>query len=742
MDYKDWLGEDNTLGLDIMMRKYRYGDETFDEWLDRVSGNHEDVKELIFKKEFIFGGRILSNRGTPGKKTYSNCYVITPPEDNLESIFDTAKKLARTYSYGGGCGIDLAKLCPKGMKVNNAAKESTGAVSFMDLYDTTTGLIGQNGRRGALMLSMPVNHPDIKDFIKIKSDVNKINNANISVRVNDEFMEAVVKNETYNLHFERPEVEEYFSEKINARELFDEICKLNWSYAEPGILYWDTITRHNLLEKDDSFSYGGVNPCAEEPLPPGGSCCLGALNLASFVTNPFTEEADFDWNEFDKAVHVAVKALNDVLDEGLELHPLDEQKESVRDWRQIGLGMMGLADCLIMLGFTYGEDDANLFCENIASELFIESVKESERLGKELGSYPKFNAEKINKSTMLKKAGLNVEALRNSQLLTVAPTGSISTMIQVSGGIEPIYANTYTRKTQSLHGENVTYKLFTPIVKNYMDTHGIEKEEDLPEFFITSSQVEPMKRIKTQAAWQKYIDASISSTVNLPESATIEDIFNIYMEAWKQGLKGVTVFRDNCSRDPVLSTEKSEPKTAQTEKQLDYIEPVTRNELGKCLSGNTYVKNTACGKLYITINHDENGNLVEVFIDPGKSGGCVANAECLGRYASMAMRGGMKIESVIDATKGIKCSACTNVRGKGIKPIDGLSCGDIVARTILEEYEKCKKDIETPKAEPAIAVSDAPPASTPTSKCPKCGEPLSYSGGCKQCLSCGWSKCE
>lgn len=588
------------------------------------------------------------------------------------------------------------------------------------------------------MLSMPVSHPDIREFIKIKSDLNKINNANISVRVNDEFMQTVEKDGEYNLHFERPEVGEHFSEKIKAKDLFKEICELNWDYAEPGFIYWDKIERHNLLEHDDTFAYGGLNPCAEEPLPSGGSCCLGALNLASFVINPFTDKADFDWKEFDRAIHIAVKALNQVLDEGMDLHPLDEQKKSVHDWRQIGLGMMGLADCLIMLGFTYGEDNTNIFCENIASKLFIEAVRASEELGKELGSYPNFDAEKINKASMLKKVGLSVEALRNSQLLTVAPTGSISSMLGISGGIEPIYANSYTRKTQSLHGEDVTYKVYTPIVKKYMELFGLKDESELPEYFITSAKIDPMKRVKTQAAWQKYIDASISSTVNLPKEATVEDIYNIYMEAWKQGLKGITVYRDGCARTGVLSTEEKVETPIAEERTLDCIAPITRNELGKCLSGNTYVKDTACGKLYITINHDENGNLVEVFIDPSKSGGCVANAECLGRYASMAMRGGMKIESVVDATRGIKCSACT--KSKGVKNIDGLSCGDIVARTIQEEYEKLKgfPILKAPTAKKTVT----PPTTAKVTKCPKCGEPLAYSGGCKQCLGCGWSKCD
>lgn len=261
MNVEQWLGEDNKLGIDIWEKKYRYCNETFDEWLDRVSGGNDNIKYLIKEKKFLFGGRILANRNIPGNKTYSNCYVITPPDDNLESIFDAAKKLARTFSYGGGCGIDIGKLCPKDAKVNNTAKKSSGAVSFMDLYNLTTGLIGQNGRRGALMISIPVNHPDIEDFIRIKSDLDKITNANISIRVDNEFMEAVKTNSNYKLSFTRPESGETITKIVNAKEIFHKICEMNWNYAEPGVLFWDTITNHNLLVNDENFEYAGTNPC-------------------------------------------------------------------------------------------------------------------------------------------------------------------------------------------------------------------------------------------------------------------------------------------------------------------------------------------------------------------------------------------------------------------------------------------------------------------------------------------------
>ena len=265
---QDWLGADNQLGIDIWERKYRNGDESFMDWLDRVSGGSDTVKRMILDKRFLFGGRILANRGTSNgdrKITLSNCYVLNAPQDNLESIFDCAKKLARTYSYGGGVGVDLSNLAPNGAKVRNAAKESSGAVSFMDLYSLVTGLISQNGRRGALMLSLSVDHPDIEEFIDVKKDLDRVTKANISVRITSEFMEAVINDRDYDLEFTRNETGETIRKTVNAKALFMKIAENNWDMGEPGVLFWDRITDWNLLSEYDNFEYAGVNPCAEEP---------------------------------------------------------------------------------------------------------------------------------------------------------------------------------------------------------------------------------------------------------------------------------------------------------------------------------------------------------------------------------------------------------------------------------------------------------------------------------------------
>lgn len=270
MTVEEWLGQNNQLGIDIWNKKYRYNNESFEEWLDRITAGNEDVKQLIRGRKFLYGGRILANRGALGERrsTYSNCYVITPPEDNIESIFDCAKKLARTYSYGGGCGVDISKLAPRGATIRNAASTTTGSVSFMDLYSLVTGLIGQSGRRGALMISLSCEHPDLEEFIEVKNNLDKVLYANISVRVTDAFMEAVAgrgkvpEDTSFRIHFTRDETGETIERIVDAREVFAKLAENNWSSAEPGILFWDRIKKWNLLSNTPEFEYAGVNPCA------------------------------------------------------------------------------------------------------------------------------------------------------------------------------------------------------------------------------------------------------------------------------------------------------------------------------------------------------------------------------------------------------------------------------------------------------------------------------------------------
>ena len=732
MTVEQWLGESNKLGIDIWRNKYLHNNETFDEWLKRVSGGNKDVEDLIVEKKFLPGGRILSNRGvTDSKVTYSNCYVISPPEDNIESIYDCCKNLARTYSYGGGCGIDISKLAPAGAKVHNQARSTSGAVSFMETFSQVTAQIGQNGRRGALMISIDCHHPDLLEFIDIKTKPDSVTKANISVKVTDDFMQAVKDDKEWMMSFTRPETGETITKTARAVDIFNKLCQNNWDWAEPGILFWDRIENWNLLSNNDEFHYAGTNPCAEEPLPAGGSCLLGSMNLAAFV-----KKGKFDFDDFCESVNVAVEALNDILEEGLPLHPLEEQRKSVNEWRQIGLGIMGLADMLIKLELPYDSEEARDLCDDIAHAMADQAMWMSAAIAEwKKSPYAKCDPRVMDTPYFKAHADtltyLKVRecGLRNSQLLTIAPTGTLSTMLGISGGIEPIFANSYTRKTESLHGHDEFYKVYTPIVQEYMDTHGLKDESELPKWFVTSSDISPRDRIAMQAVWQNSIDASISSTINLPETATVEDIKDIYMTAWEMGLKGVTVFRNGCKRTGILTTDSKESKTCTDESKApkyNYITPVSRKSIGTT-HGNTYCKKCACGTLYITLNRDDDGNVVESFIHTSKGGICQANTSAVNRLVSLCMRSGVKTDEIIDQLKGITCGACTKAMSNGIK-LDGISCPDILARTLIEFCKPMdeKKLVEKP---------------TNQECCPECGEPIIHDGGCVQCTNCGWSKC-
>ena len=704
MTVQDWLGAENQIGIDIWEKKYRYGDESFDQWLDRVSGGDPELRQLIVDKKFLFGGRILANRGLPDedkKITYSNCYVIEPPEDNIESIFDCAKKLARTYSYGGGCGIDISKLAPKGARVRNAAKESSGAVSFMDLYSMVTGLISQNGRRGALMISMDVDHPDIEDFIDIKKDHDRVTKANISVKVDDTFMQNAEREAPYTLYFHRNETGEEYDKQVNARDILHHLAENNWDMGEPGVLFWDRIKNWNLLSGYDDFEYAGVNPCAEEPLPSFGSCLLGSINLAAFVD----ENGNFDFDELHEAVFTAVVALNRVLDEGLPKHPLQEQRDSVRDWRQIGLGVMAIGDMLIKMGVEYGSVESLELCAQISKDILNAAVYTSANLALSEGPFPKYDYDKLCKSefyqynvTEENKNIVKLYGLRNSQLLTIAPTGTISTMIGVSGGIEPIFATHYTRKTESLHGEDKYYTVYTPIVKEYMQKNGLTDVEQLPDYFVTAQHLAPMDRIAMQGVWQVCIDASISSTVNLPEEATVEDIECIYIQAWQAGLKGITVFRDNCRRTGILTTEKpKEKKKGYDELKADgLIQPaddpyIPRGHVlpaGDNLIGKKRKLTTGCGSLHCTAFFDpKTGKLMETYLSRGSTGGCANSYTGLSRMISLAARAGVELDDIVDQLNS--CGVCPSyaVRRATKKDTSPGACCPIAVGKALKEMQ-------------------------------------------------------
>lgn len=520
---------------------------------------------------------------------------------------------------------------------------------------------------------------------------------------------------------------------------------------------------------------------AEEPLPAYGACCLGSINLSEFVIDPFTDKARFDFDNFEKAVRIGVRALNEVLDEGLPLHPLKAQQETARDWRQIGLGIMGLSDMLIKMKLTYGSPESLTLCGAIGRDMANMALFESALLAKKYGTYPNYNKGAILNSEFFidnaseaTKGVVEEYGLRNSQLLTCAPTGSIATMIGVSGGIEPVFANSYTRKTESLHGEDKYYKVFTRIAKQYMEENGLgDDESKLPSYFITAPEIPYEDRINMQSVWQKHIDASISSTVNLPKSSTVWDIGKLYMYAWEKGLKGITVYREGCKREGILTHD--EPKETNTEtKEKTNVTAVQSNELSRGyifevsddLIGYKRKLQTGCGGLHFETYFDEfNGEPYETFINIGSSGSCERLLQALSRMMSLCLRSGVPVEAVIDQLKSIRpcLSYVSRTKTKG-DTSPGTSCPSAIGNALEELYLKTQERffsdmdgldtyledevteiVETECGDCTICSNqgiEEDKTNNTSPKCPDCGEPLRMEGGCNICISCGWSKCD
>lgn len=498
-------------------------------------------------------------------------------------------------------------------------------------------------------------------------------------------------------------------------------------------------------------------------MPSGGSCLLGSLNLSAFVDN----DGNFDFDALTDAAFDATIALNDVLDEGLPLHPLQEQRDSVRDWRQIGLGIMGLADMLIKMGVKYGSQDSIDLCEHIASTILNTAALASTNLACTRGTFPMYDYDSLKQSYFFR---LNIDkkvqnavaenGMRNSQLLTIAPTGTLSTMLGISGGIEPIFANYYKRKTESLYGEDKYFKVYTPIVKEYMQAHQLTDDSQLPDYFVTAPDIKPIDRIKMQSIWQKYIDASISSTVNLPNEATVDEVADIYLNAYKHGLKGITVFRDGCRRAGILTTTPKDDdraveidnnigNTVSTPEELPrgYIVDTSDDLVGKKRK-----LITGCGSLHCEAFFDPvSGDLMETFFSKGSSGGCNNFMIGLSRMISLAARSGCRIDSIVDQlnSSGVCPSYAVRTATKH-DTSKGSCCPVAIGKALKEMWLEMQYDIDGSGIDTDTEIihnndGTATIITTSTStiqvKCPECGEVLVHEGGCDICKNCGWSKC-
>lgn len=684
----------------------------------------DKVECLLASGTFFFGGRTmyLAGRKNEINAAGSNCYVVPIEDDTIEAIYEANKHMARIFSKGGGVGTDISILRPRNAKVNNAAKSSTGAVSFLDLFNETGNVISQHGRRGATMVSIDCSHPDIEELLDTKMKGDRLQSMNVSIKFTDEFMTAVDCDKPYTLKFDVKSTGEHIEKTIKAREFFKKFCECQWNWGDPGALFIDEFNDYNLLSGYDNFHILTTNPCAELPLGAWGSCNLGSINLAKFV-DMYTGK--FCWDDFANTVHVAVRALNNALDYSYDKQPYEENRKYIRDWRPIGLGVFGYADMLVELGLEYGSDKALEFTRKLFHRLTNEAVKASALLCQDyFNTFGEYDYDKTADSKFFQsldddtKEWVKKYGLLNGQLISIAPTGSISLLAgRYTGGCEPIYKLYYERTTHKLEEQGKTFRVFSRSIENLLARNKLPMDmgaEDIKKMFpyvVESHDVEPIRRILTQATMQKYVDNSISSTVNLPESATPDDIFAIYDAAWQVGCKGITVFRDNCARGNILGLSKKEEKPTILH---DSLKPERRGDIGT-LVGKTYTQVMGDGtKLYITVNWKDD-KLFEIFVNSERH---KDEVDGITRLISLSMRCGVSIDAII----------------KQLFKLNADSVGFAVGMTLNDAYTL---DSHEPIVQ-EVEVEDRPREM----ECPEChSKNVKLSGHCWQCDSCGASGC-
>lgn len=586
-----WKNREVSMG--IFKAKYAATpDETPEQFCDRVASIVRPelqgwVRDSLARGTFCFGGRTLYMAGRPEvKASSSNCYIMPMPEDDIESIYKSNSEMARIFSRGGGAGVNISKLRPRGAKVRNSAETSTGSVSFLELYNTTGNIIGARGRRAAEMVCINCDHPDVIELLHVKEQRQKLASMNISVLFTDAFMEAVLTDSTYKLHFEVKETGEKIEKTINARDFFMDFCKVAWDMGDPGVMFNDTIQQHNFNPNRSDYHISTSNPCSEFLGPDYSSCNLGSLNVYQFIRNRFKDNAYFDFGAFTAYVKKAVYALNDVLDYGYDKQPLDANRKCIDDWRQIGLGIFGLADAFVALKIKYGSSESTRFVDKLMRKMHKAAMKATTELAKQDGPYGKFSAAMLPyvPETLMTTKDVDMimkaEGMANASLLSIAPTGSMSLFMgNFTGGVEPIFKLFYERSTHKMENTGGHFRVYARSIEDLLDTynlpHDLSAEEIKKRFpwVVESHDVPWAERVILQSVIQKYVDNAISSTVNLPNSATVEDVFNIYIAAWRSGCKGITVFRDGCARGNILGVDTDKPVEKEEKKEVAPKQP-------------------------------------------------------------------------------------------------------------------------------------------------------------------------
>lgn len=717
-----------------------------------VTATEAEFYAMMTRLEFLPNSPTLMNAGRELQQL-SACFVLSI-EDSMESIFETIKDTAIIHKSGGGTGFSFSRLRGKNSRVRSTGGISSGPVSFMKVFNSATQAVKQGGtRRGANMGILRVDHPDILEFIKCKESDKEITNFNISVALTEEFMKKAAENKEYDL------IDPHTKKSVgtlNAKDVLDLIIKMAHKNGEPGIIFIDRMNKDNPTPKSGEIE--STNPCGEQPLLPYESCNLGSINLARMV-----DDGAINWQKLGDTVRKAVHFLDNVID--MNSYPLKRIEDTTKSNRKVGLGVMGFADMLLMLGITYGSESSMKIAEKVMKFILDEAKIASQDLAKERGPFPNF------KDSIYNVAG--AKRLRNATLTTIAPTGTLSIIANCSSGIEPVFAISYIRnimdntKLIEVHPyfKEVAEKggFFTPELMNIIAQKGSLKSlsevpERIQKVFVTAHDIDAVSHIMMQSAFQKYTNNAVSKTVNLPQSATVEDVGRIYKLAYEGGCKGVTIYRDHSRDEQVLSI----PAATEPKQQLTGAKISPRPRPNVTVGTTTKIA-TGCGNLYVTINEDEKGQPFEVFMSMGKAGGCaMSQLEAMGRLLSLALRSGIDTNSIIEQLRGIRCPSPSWEKGGRI-----FSCSDAIARVLERRIVEAKKGAAKPEsgtaADAASQASSSPAQESGLSQpgssavntqkavkaktgnivgvCPDCGSSLRHVEGCMVCNSCGYSKC-
>ncbi|WP_439150323.1 adenosylcobalamin-dependent ribonucleoside-diphosphate reductase [Sulfitobacter sp.] len=714
-------------------------EDTPDVWEDTFFEALEDFK-------FLPAGRITAGAGTARRVTLFNCFVMGTVPDSMGGIFDMLKEAALTMQQGGGIGYDFSTIRPKGADVLGVSADASGPLSFMDVWDAMCRTIMSAGsRRGAMMATMRCDHPDVEDFIAAKSDSARLRMFNMSVLITDPFMDAVKADQSWDLQFGGK-----VYRTVQARDLWNRIMKATYEFAEPGVIFIDRINAANNLSYCETIA--ATNPCGEQPLPPYGACLLGSINMARMVADPFDKAAHLDVDALNKLVATAVRMMDNVVD--VSQFPLEAQQKEAKAKRRIGLGVTGLADALLMVGLRYGSDEAaaqtEAWLKAIARAAYLASVD----LAKEKGAFPLFDAEAYLASGTMQQmdedvcAEIKEHGIRNALLTSIAPTGTISLYAgNVSSGIEPVFAYAYTRKVLQKDGSRTEEEVVDYAVQMWRDLKG---DAPLPDYFVNAQTLAPLDHVKMQAAAQKWVDSSISKTINCPEDISFDAFKDVYMAAWDQGCKGCTTYRPNDVTGSVLSVSETtdnapgevapEPMPSEGGEVVYMSDPLDRPEE---LEGSTYKIKWPDSEhaLYITVNDVIIGGHrrpFEVFIN-SKNMEHFAWTVALTRMISAVFRRGGDVSFVVEELKAVFDPRGGAWMGGKYIPSMLAAIGGVIEQHMIATGFIAGEGLGL-KTDPQANVVglEAPRGKA----CSSCGQyDLRMVEGCMTCGSCGHSKC-